>query len=116
HWIRKYIFFHGVKHPNTMGAEEVERFLTHLATVDKVAASTQNQALNALVFLYRHVLQMDLGDFSAVRARRPARVPTVLSQVEARQLLDAGARLRTTEPYPVMCQLMEGAGLGVIEG
>lgn len=67
-----------------MGAEEVERFLTHLATADKVSASTQNQALNALVFLYRDVLRMELGDFNAVRARRPVRVPTVLSQVEAR--------------------------------
>ena len=82
-WIRRFIFFHGVKHPETMGAEEVERFLTHLATVDKVAASTQNQALNALVFLYREVLRMDLGNFDAVRARRPVRVPTVLSQVES---------------------------------
>ena len=71
-WIRRFIFFHGVKHPNTMGADEVERFLTHLATVDKVAASTQNQALNALVFLYREVLRMDLGNFDA-RAARPQR-------------------------------------------
>src|SRR5262245_19727490 len=114
-WIRRFIFFHGVKHPNTMGAEEVERFLTHLATVDKVAASTQNQALNAIVFLYREVLQMDLGTFDAVRARRPVRVPTVLSQAEARQFLDAVATLKTTEPYHLMCQLMYGAGLRLME-
>lgn len=114
-WIRKFIFFHGVKHPNTMGAEEVERFLTHLATADKVAASTQNQALNALIFLYREVLQMDLGTFEAVRARRPLRVPTVLSQVEAKQLLDAVAELKTTEPYHLMCQLMYGSGLRLME-
>lgn len=61
HWILRFIRFHGVKHPNTMGAQEVEHFLTHLATNDKVAASTQNQALNAIVFLYRDVLRMDLG-------------------------------------------------------
>lgn len=114
-WIRKFIFFHGVKHPNTMGAEEVEQFLTHLATTDKVAASTQNQALNALIFLYREVLQMDLGTFEAVRARRPLRVPTVLSQVEAKQLLDAVAELKTTEPYHLMCQLMYGSGLRLME-
>jgi len=114
-WIRRFIFFHGVKHPGEMGAEEVERFLTHLATADKVAASTQNQALNALVFLYREILRMDLGDFDAVRARRPLRVPTVLSQVEARQFLDAVSRLKTTEPYSFMCQLMYGSGLRLME-
>ncbi|HVT95702.1 MAG TPA: phage integrase N-terminal SAM-like domain-containing protein [Bryobacteraceae bacterium] len=110
-WIRRYIFFHGVKHPGTLGAEEVERFLTHLATVDKVAASTQNQALNALVFLYRDVLGVDLGNFNAVRARRPVRVPTVLSQTEVRDFLAAVRKLDTTEPYHLMCQLMYGAGL-----
>jgi integron integrase len=114
-WIRRFIFFHGVKHPNAMGAEEVEHFLTHLATADKVAASTQNQALNALVFLYREVLRMDLGNFEAVRARRPLRVPTVLSQVEARQFLDAVGKLKTTEPYHLMCQLMYGSGLRLME-
>src|SRR5687768_8288923 len=73
-WILRYIRFHGIRHPNTLGAAEVERFLTHLATIDKVAASTQNQALNALVFLYRDVLKMPVGEFDAVRARRPVRV------------------------------------------
>jgi integron integrase len=115
HWILRFIYFHGVKHPNAMGAQEVERFLTHLATNDKVAASTQNQALNALVFLYREVLRLNLGDFNAVRARRPVRVPTVLSQGEARQFLDAVKRLKTTEPYHLMCQLMYGAGLRLME-
>ena len=94
-WIRRFIFFHGVKHPNSMGAEEVERFLTHLATAEKVAASTQNQALNALVFLYRDVLRMDLGNFDAVRARRPLRVPTVLSQAEAGK----DGRMAGTTPF-----------------
>src|SRR5262249_46101475 len=113
-WIRRFIFFHGVKHPNTMGAEDVERFLTHLATTEKVAASTQNQALNALVFLYREVLHMDLGNFDAVRARRPLRVPTVLSQVEVKQFFQAVAQLKTNEPYHLMCQLMYGSGLRVM--
>jgi integron integrase len=115
HWILRFIHFHGVRHPNVMGAEEVERFLTHLATTDKVAASTQNQALNALVFLYKQVLQLDLGPFVAVRARRPLRVPTVLSQSEAREFLAAVEKLKTTEPYYLMCQLMYGAGLRVME-
>jgi integron integrase len=115
HWIERYIRFHGIQHPNAMGAGEVERFLTHLATHAKVAASTQNQALNALVFLYREVLRLDLGNFAAVRARRPVRVPTVLSQVEARRFLEAVAQLKTTEPYHLMCQLMYGAGLRVME-
>jgi hypothetical protein len=74
-WIERYIRFHGIKHPNTMGALEVEAFLTDLAVVGQVAASTQNQALAALLFLYREVLKMDLGRFDAVRARRARRVP-----------------------------------------
>lgn len=114
-WIRRFILFHGVKHPNTMGAEEVERFLTHLATAEKVAASTQNQALNALVFLYREVLQMDLGNFDAVRARRPRRVPTVLSRAEVAELIKALDEMPTTEPYALMARLMYGAGLRLME-
>src|ERR1043165_4099030 len=69
-WIRRYILFHGKKHPREMGAREVEAFLTELAVVRRVSASTQNQALNALVFLYAQVLERDLGRFDAVRARR----------------------------------------------
>jgi site-specific recombinase XerD len=70
-WILRYIRFHGIKHPNTMGTSEIEQFLTHLATHDKVAASTQNQALGALLLLYRDVLKMEVGKLNAVRARRP---------------------------------------------
>lgn len=114
-WILRYIRFHGLRHPNTMGADELERFLTHLATVDKVAASTQNQALNALVFLYRDVLKLDLGTFDAVRAKRPVRVPTVLTVNEVRDLLVALHGLKTTEPYCLMAQLMYGAGLRLME-
>lgn len=60
HWIRRYVGFHARRHPRDMGAAEVEAFLTHLAVAGKVAASTQNQALQALLFLYRHVLDVDL--------------------------------------------------------
>ena len=83
HWIIRYIRFQGVKHPNTMGTSEIEQFLTHLATHDKVAASTQNQALGALLFLYRDVLKFEVGDLNAVRARRPVRIPTVMTRDEA---------------------------------
>jgi len=77
-WIKRYIFFHGKRHPREMGGPEIESFLTDLAVRRHVTASTQNQALNALVFLYREVLHQDAGDFAAVRAKRPARLPTVL--------------------------------------
>ncbi len=77
-WIRKFILFHGKRHPDTMGAPEVEQFLTHWAVVQHVAASTQNQALCAILFLYK-VLEQPLPLLDAVRAKRPDRLPTVLS-------------------------------------
>jgi len=69
-WSKRFIRHHGVRHPNTMGTAEVEQFLTHLAVEGHVSASTQNQALAALLFLYRDVLQLDIGPLDAVRARR----------------------------------------------
>lgn len=75
-WVERFIRFHGIKHPDTMGEPEVEAFLTDLAVNRRVAASTQNQALGALLFLYQHVLGRDIGRLDAVRARRPVRVPT----------------------------------------
>ena len=78
HWIRRFILFHHKRHPNKMAEEEVTAFLTHLATERRVSASTQNQALSALLFLYREVLARDLGDLEAVRARRSKRLPVVL--------------------------------------
>ncbi len=75
-WIRRFIVFHGKRHPAELGAGEVRAFLSHLATEGQVAASTQNQAFNALLFLYRNVLQVELGPIQdIVRARRPARPP-----------------------------------------
>ena len=74
-WIKRFIFFHGKRHPREMGAVQIEAFLTDLAVQKQVAASTQNQALNALVFLYQQVLHMELGEFSAVRAKRSERLP-----------------------------------------
>ena len=118
-WVEQFIRFHkgseGFRHPADMGAAEVEQFLTHLAVRRHVAASTQNQALAALLFLYRDVLHLDLGGLDAVRARRTRRLPVVLSPDEVRQFLGAIDRLPTTEPYGLMTRLMYGAGLRVME-
>ena len=87
-WIRRFILANGKRHPRDMGAVEVEAFLSRLATDDDVAASTQNQALSALLFLYREVLGIDLPWMeSVVRAKRPQRVPVVLSRSEVTRLL-----------------------------
>jgi integrase len=87
-WIRRYILFHNKRHPLEMGAPEVARFLTSLAVDGKVAGSTQNQALSALLFLYRHVLDIDLPWLDdVVRAKRPQRLPVVLTRQEVQALL-----------------------------
>ncbi len=89
-WARRYVLFHGKRHPAELGAAEVSAFLTHLAVECRVAAATQNQALAALLFLYREVLDIALGPLpEAARARRPKRLPVVLSRAEARRLLAA---------------------------
>jgi site-specific recombinase XerD len=83
HWIRRYIVFHGKAHPSTLGAEKISAFLTWLAVRQHVSASTQNQALSALLFLYRVVLGMEVGAIGHMpRARVPTRVPVVLSRDE----------------------------------
>src|SRR5205823_2541617 len=84
-WLRRYIAFHGRKHPRKLGAPEVEQFLTFLAVRRKVSAATQNQALQALLFLYRHVLETELPWLANItRATRPKRLPVVLSRTDAR--------------------------------
>ena len=88
-WIRRFILFHGKRHPREMGAPEIEAFLSDLAAVREVAASTQNQARSALLFLYRTVLGFDPGPLEGVtRARETGRLPVVLSAAEVRRLLD----------------------------
>jgi site-specific recombinase XerD len=83
-WIVRYILFHNKRHPKDMGVAEIEEFLTHLAVEGNVAAATQNQALNAILFLYRQVLQIELADrINAIRAKRPQQIPIVLSPDEA---------------------------------
>ncbi len=114
HWIGRFIRFHAAdgtwRHLTDMGAAEVEAFLTYVAVGRRVASSTQNQALNAIVFLYRHVLQTDLGSLDAVRSRRVRRAPVVLARDEVRILLD---QLRGT--YRLMVELLYGSGLRVSE-
>jgi integron integrase len=88
HWIRRFIVFHRKKHPSTMGAPEIAAFLSWLATGQRVSSSTQNQALSALLFLYRHVLRIDVGAIEQVqRAKMPHRVPVVLSREEVGKTL-----------------------------
>jgi len=110
-WIRRYVKFHGLRHPREMGAAEVTAFLSHLAVHGRVGASTQNQALSALLFLYKHVLEVDLPWLDEiVRAKRLQRLPTVLSRAEVRALI---AQLRGTERLVAM--LLYGSGLRLLE-
>ena len=80
-WVKRFIYFHNVRHPAEMGEPEINAFLTHLAVKDKVSASTQNQALSALLFLYRYVIGRQVGDLGdVIRARKPKRLPVVLTR------------------------------------
>ena len=110
-WIKRYIFYHDKKHPREMGAREIEAYLSYLATDRKVAAATQNQAFNALLFLYRSVLGIELDEkIHAVRAKRPHRLPTVLTREETRVVIDA---MYGTPKLVV--QLLYGCGLRLME-
>jgi integron integrase len=112
-WIRRFILFHGKRHPLDLGSAEIEAFLTHLAVDAEVAASTQNQAFNALLFLYQQVLEKELPPLDAVRAKRPTRLPIVMSRAEVRQVLDAieGA----DGHFRLLGQLQYGTGMRVLE-
>jgi hypothetical protein len=88
-WTTRFIRFHGLRHPATMGGPEIELFLTDLAVNGHVAASTQNQAFHALLFLYQQVLGIELPRLDALRAKRPKRLPAVLSPEEVRRFLDS---------------------------
>ncbi len=110
-WVRRFILFHGKRHPRDMGAREVEAFLSDLATRGNVAASTQNQALSALLFLYREVLGQDLPWMDEIRrARKPARLPVVLTREEVALLLDQMSGITW-----LMASLLYGAGLRLME-
>jgi integron integrase len=112
-WARRYILFHGKRHPSDLGTCHVAQFLTHLAVNGRVSVSTQTQALNALVFLYKQVLDIDLGSLEHVRATRPARLPVVASRDEVRRVIEAvqgGQGL-----FRLAVQLLYGAGLRKME-
>ena len=110
-WIRRFILFHGKRHPAEMGEKEISEYLTHLAVKSKVAASTQNQAMNAIVFLYRDVLKKELGEFPEIEpAKRPKKIPMVLTPEEVRSLM-----ARIDGMKWVMVSLLYGSGLRLME-
>lgn len=111
YWIRKYILFHGKRHPRELNGAHVTAFLTSLAVKQRVSSSTQNQALSGLLFLYRFVLGIDLGQIAPPpRARTPHRVPVVLSAVDVKKVLEA------MEGVPrLVATLLYGAGLRLQE-
>ena len=110
-WVRRFILYHGKRHPRDMGEKEVEAFLTHLATVGNVSASTQNQALSALLFLYREILAVNLPWMdNVVRAKKPRRLPTVLTKREVGRIID-----RLEGAYGLMARLLYGTGMRLME-
>jgi integron integrase len=110
-WVRRFILFHQRRHPADLGPNEVHQFLTHLAVEDEVSASTQNQALSALLFLYRTLFTRDLGDMHpVVRARRPRHLPVVLTRGEVRALLS-----QLSGVHRLIATLLYGAGLRLLE-
>lgn len=110
-WVYRFILFHDKRHPKDMGASEIEAFLTHLAVQKHVAASTQDQALCALVFLYRHVLRQEIDlSIDAVRAKRSRYLPTVLSQDEAIAVIN-----QLSGVYQLVVKLLYGSGLRLSE-
>jgi len=110
-WISDYIRFNGTRHPRQMGKPEIERFLSHLAVNRNVAPSTQNQALNAILFLYKHVIDMPLNDYiDATRSKKRKRLPTVLNQSEISQFFQ-----HISGTNELMAKLLYGAGLRLME-
>jgi integron integrase len=111
HWVKRFIFFHHARHPAQMAEPEINAFLTHLAIKEKVSASTQNQALSALLFLYRNVLDHEIGDLGEViRARKPRHLPVVMTREEVKAVLGC-----LDGDKWLMAALMYGAGLRLME-
>jgi integron integrase len=110
-WIRRFILFHNKRHPQEMGIPEIEAFLTHLAVTENVAASTQNQAFSSLLFLYHHVLEIDLGDrIDTLRARTSRYLPTVLTPEETKEIIKGMSGV-----YNLLAILLYGSGLRIQE-
>ena len=111
HWIKRYILFHNKRHPEEMGDKEIRAFLYHLAEKEQVAASTQNQAFSALLFLYRHILNKDLTvDYKSIGAVQSKNLPTVLTKEETRKVIDF-----LDGEYQLMAKLLYGSGLRLME-
>ena len=109
-WIKRYIYFHGKQHPSLMGANEITDFLTHLSVVGNVSASTQNQALSALVFLYHQVLEIPLpDDMKFTFARKPTKLPVVLTRQEVVEILAA-----FPEDWSLLGRLLYGTGMRLL--
>ena len=110
-WVERYLLFHHNKDPKEMGAQEIEDFLSHLAVDLNVSSSTQNQAFNALLFLYREVLKIDLDkSINAIRAKKPRYVPTVMTKEETMRVIAA-----TSREHRLMAKLIYGSGLRLTE-
>lgn len=111
-WVRQYILFHKKKHPQNMGVAEINEFVTHLVNQKSVSASTQNQAISAILFLYRNVLKIQLDETGLlpIRPGKPKRIPTVLSRTEAKRVIE-----QMDGVYKVMAQIMYGSGLRLME-
>ena len=110
-WARRYILFHKKRHPREMGKHEIEMYLNHLANVRRVSASTQNQCLQALLFMYREVLAMDIANIDSIRAKEGKHLPTVLNREDTKRVLSCV----DGEMFNVMAQLLYGAGLRLKE-
>lgn len=112
YWLRRYILFHDKQHPKEMGSTEIEAFLTYLAVKERVAASTQNQALSALLFLYREVLKQELDSpVDALRAKRSRYLPTVLTKEEVLAVIQ-----NLSKVHKLVIQVLYGSGLRLTEG
>jgi len=112
HWVREYILFHNKRHPKEMGTPEIKQFITHLTSIKNVSASTQNQALSAVLFLYRHVLKINLDetDLNLLRPQKGKTVPVVLSKEETKLIIS-----KMTGVYQIIAQIMYGSGLRIME-
>ena len=111
YWIKRYIYYHHKRHPEEMDAKDINKFLTHLAVKEKVSASTQNLALCAIVYLYKHILLKDIVELGElVWAKKPKRIPVVFSKSEVRAVLS-----KLTGVHRVMGMLLYGAGLRLTE-
>ena len=110
-WIKRYIFYHNKRHPKEMGIREIEQFLTYLAVDKNVASSTQNQALHAILFLYKQILNIDFDErINAIRAKKPKRIPIVLTKEEAHKVISL-----LSGTNQLMAMILYGTGLRLIE-